>query len=498
MNKAVSVIAGVVVVVGAVATAGAWYTGTRVEEVIRAGVAEANVQLQERMAGDNGSASLEVTSVERHFFSSEVHYKLLLGGEHFTQQGQPLQLEFVDHLEHGPLPLSRLKHLNLVPVMVASHFELLRTPSTEKWFAATHDAAPLQGQAVVSYERNAKVDVNFLPLSLDGSNGALHFSGADLHVSASGDGQRLDTTGSMDELQFTLPTEKGMMNLLFKGLTLSSGGTKGRSGFYLGHTDGKLASFSGQVQGGPPIEFKDFTSSSLLQEVEGNLAGEINYDVAAISVAGKPIGSSHLSGKLSNFDIAATQALVELYRSKVLPQTQAMNAARAAGQDYDLHLSPADQARLNANLTTLLAGKPHVELDKWSLKTARGESQISLGLDLANPGTFDQAPADLYKKMVSDFKAEVLLNKPMVADLVMLQAQAQGLTDPAALARQGQGTADGLAGMAQVFGLAKIEGENIVSRLHFADGMVDFNGQKMTPEQFAALMMAKAGQLSPH
>ena len=497
MNKAVSVIAGIVIVVGAVASAGAWYTGTQVEGVIRESVAQANQQLQERMVGDNGPASVEVTSLERHWFSSDVHYKLVLGGRTFAHNGQPLELDFVDHLEHGPLPLSRVKQLNLLPVMVASQFELVRTPTTEQWFAATHDASPLQGRSSISYARNAQIDLNFLPVALEAAEGPLRFSGATLHITASGDGQKLESSVNMDELQVTVATQKGPMTLSLKGLSGNSGGTKGRSGFFLGHTDARVALLNVQTPGNPAMQLHDFNGTSLTQEVEGNLAGQMTYDVGSLSFDGKPVGSLHLSGKLSNFDIAASQALAEFYRTKVAPQAMAANTARAAGKPYDLNLAPADQLQFKALMTTLLAGKPHVELEKLAFKTSHSESQVNLALDLANPGTFDQPQAELYKKMIADLKAQVLLSKPMVADLVTLQAQAQGLTDPAALAKQAQGTVDTLAGVAQVFELGKIEGDDIVSRLHYADGMVDFNGQKMTPEQFATWMVTKVQQVAP-
>ena len=45
--------------------------------------------------------------------------------------------------------------------------------------------------------------------------------------------------------------------------------------------------------------------------------------------------------------------------------------------------------------------------------------------------------------------------------------------------------------MAGAMGLAKVENDNVVSYLNYADGQVDFNGKKMPLEQF--LMMAMGG-----
>jgi uncharacterized protein YdgA (DUF945 family) len=497
MKTAVKVIAGVVVTVGVLASAGAWYTGTQVEGVVRAAVAQANQQLRERMVGENGPATLEVASIERHWFSTDVRYQLLLGGSRFRDAGQPLELRFADHMEHGPLPLSRLKKLNLWPVMVASRFVLENTPATQPWFTATGGAAPLQGEASIGYGRAAEVDLRALPFVLEAGSTPLRFAGARMHLTSSADGGKIDSSGRLDALQVTLDGQTGPLTLAVKGLDFSSGGSTGASGFFLGHSDAKAEQVTTQVLGHPAVELNNVSGALLSQEVAGQLAGQASYDIGMIRYDGKDIGSSRLSAKLGNFELAASQALLEFYRAKVEPQAQAAAAAQAAGKPYDLRLSPTDQAQLSRYLAAWLAGKPHLELENWSLKTASGESQASLGLDLTDPGNFDLPPAALYQKIIANLKAQVTLSKPMVADVVTLQAQAQGLTDPAALAKQAKGTADGLAGMAQIFGLAKVEGDNIVARLHYADGLVDFNGQKMTAEQFAGLMMAKAAQLSP-
>jgi uncharacterized protein YdgA (DUF945 family) len=41
--------------------------------------------------------------------------------------------------------------------------------------------------------------------------------------------------------------------------------------------------------------------------------------------------------------------------------------------------------------------------------------------------------------------------------------------------------------------LAKLDGTNIVTKLHYANNQVEFNGQKMTVEEFAAFVMSKVG-----
>jgi uncharacterized protein YdgA (DUF945 family) len=41
--------------------------------------------------------------------------------------------------------------------------------------------------------------------------------------------------------------------------------------------------------------------------------------------------------------------------------------------------------------------------------------------------------------------------------------------------------------------LAKLEDNNIVAKLHYANNQVEFNGQKMTVEEFVGFVMSKLG-----
>ena len=43
----------------------------------------------------------------------------------------------------------------------------------------------------------------------------------------------------------------------------------------------------------------------------------------------------------------------------------------------------------------------------------------------------------------------------------------------------------------QVIRNAKLDGNNIVSKFHYANNQVEFNGQKMTVEEFVGFLMSK-------
>ena len=78
-----------------------------------------------------------------------------------------------------------------------------------------------------------------------------------------------------------------------------------------------------------------------------------------------------------------------------------------------------------------------------------------------------------------------------MADLMSIQPQLQGV--PADRATQtAKGQAEMVGTMATAMGVAKVENDNIVSYLNYADGQVDFNGKKMPLQQFMMMVMSGA------
>ncbi|WP_268798599.1 YdgA family protein [Pseudomonas huanghezhanensis] len=491
MNKSAKIAVGVVVVAGALITAGAWYTGTQLEGVLGDALVEGNKQLKTAMVGQQGDASVELISLERHVFTSTAHYRVNLQSPEFNQ-GQLVEVLVVDHIEHGPFPWSRVKSLKLMPVMVASNAELEKNAFTERWFAMTNGQSPVAGQFSMGYDRAAQGRLAFLPIQFEDEKGTFKFSGFTLDAEASGDGEKLQASGNLDTLDINAKSEEGPVRVALQGFTFDTGGTKGKSGFYLGHSDAKVASAVVQVVGKPPIDVKNLVSSSLLQEVEGNLSAQVSYDIGMLSYNGKEIGSSQMLWKFANFDIASTQTLLQFYKDKIQPQAQ---AAAMAGERFIPRISPADQAMVQAEVAKLLAAKPHIELEKLALKTKNGESHFSLTMDLNNPTSLDQPAPVLLKQTLTQLDAKLSLSKPMIQDLAIFQANQAGVTDPATVAQQAKDAADTAGAMAIMLQLGKVEGDTITSNLHYANDVVDFNGEKMSAQQFAATMMSKAMML---
>jgi uncharacterized protein YdgA (DUF945 family) len=280
-----------------------------------------------------------------------------------------------------------------------------------------------------------------------------------------------------------------------KDLSFNLGGTRGQSGFYLGHNDAKVGSVTVQVPGVLPFQLQGVSTTSLAQEAQGLLSGEMGATIDSITLAGRPLGQLRSLFKFGQFDALASKSLYQLFQTKVAPQQQ---AAAAAGIPFKLQLSDADEQTMKGDITRLLAAKPHMELQELSLKTANGEGHISLAVDLMPVPLSGTAVAPTFgANLLGAVDAKLSLNKAMLNDVGVVQAKILGITDPADIAQSGKNLSDMVSGMAVMMQLGKVEGDNVISQLHYEAGMVDFNGQRMTGAQFLASVLGRFG-LSQH
>ncbi|WLI06901.1 YdgA family protein [Pseudomonas sp. FP597] len=495
MNKPAVVLLGFVVAVGVVSAGGAWYTGKQLEPVLQTAIQNANKELQTSMAGVDGTLSLELVSLDRGVFSSTAHYRLKGQGSVFGAENPNPELLFVDHIEHGPLPVSRLVTLKWLPVMATSHYALEKNPTTEKWFAAAKDVSPLKGVANIGYTRSVSGNIELLPLEFKDDKSSVSFSGANMNFDGTAEGQKVKADGFMNSLKVAAVDANGeAFEAELAGLTIASNLEKSTFGFYTGQNTIELS--DSKFTFGPQkavLSFKGFEQKDSSETKDNNLAGRVDYKIDEIGYQGKPVGSAAMALSMKNIDIPAMLVLTKLYQDKMQP----VQAAAAAGEPApELQLTDAEQALAEANVNQVLAAKPHLALENLSLKTTHGESKFNLLVDLAKPASMELPPVELGKQMVSLLDANLSLSKPMIADVSALQAQLGGVTDPKAIEQQSQMAAEMVSGMAVGTQLATLVGSDVVSKLHYANNEVTFNGQKMTVEQFIGFVMGKVGAMS--
>jgi uncharacterized protein YdgA (DUF945 family) len=495
MNKPAVVLLGFVVAVGVVSAGGAWFTGKQLEPVLQTAIQNANKELKTSMAGVDGTLALELVSLDRGVFSSTAHYRLKAQGAVFGEDNPNPELLFVDHIEHGPLPVSRLVTLKWLPVMATSHYELEKNPTTEKWFAAAKDVSPLKGVANIGYSRSVNGNVELLPLEFKDDKSSVSFSGANLNFDSSAEGKKVKADGYMNSLKVAVVDANGSpFEAELAGLTVASNLDKSTFGFYTGQNTVELTDT--KLTMGPQkavLTLKGFEQKDTSETKDNNLAGRVDYKIDEIGYQGKPVGSAAMALSMKNVDVPSMLVLTKLYQDKMAP----VQAAAAAGEPApELQLSEAEQALADTNVNQLLAAKPQVAVENLSLKTTRGESKFNLIVDLAKPSSMELPPMELGKQIIALLDANLSLSKPMIADVAALQAQLAGVTAPEAIEQQSQLASEMVSGVAVGTQLATLVGSDVVSKLHYANNEVTFNGQKMTVEQFLTFVMSKVGAMS--
>lgn len=476
--KKTGIALGVLLAAGAVCTGGAWYTAGQLEGALQGAISEGNRQLQTSMPGSG--LALELVSLERGLFSSTARYRLRLDKP--GDEEPAAELRFVDHIEHGPLPLSRLASLRWLPVMATSRVELERNADVEPWFAAAGAAVPLRGTFAIGYGGGVDGQLQLAPLQVVAEGEKLDFSGLDLDFAVGADAKDIRLSGAVERLSLDLQHERGPVRISLNGLSLDSERSRGRSTLYMGESRLALASSEIRLADQPPLLIRDLVQSDSLHEQGERIAASLAYDVGGLSYDGHELGSARLQLSLGNLDMTALRQLSELYTRY---------AMRLQGED-DFELSAEEETRLRDALLQLLAGQPRLALDEWRVKTASGESRFTLQLDLDRPQQLEASPDALARQLIQRLQASLVVGKPMIRDLLMLQAIFDPQADRAALSQEAEQAAQMAGEMASGLQLARLEGENIVARLDYRDGQVEFNGASMPVEQFAAQMMGMA------
>lgn len=485
MKKSVAITLGVVIV-----GAGSWvgatgYTGKRIEESSQRHLAEAN----EKLAKITPLFGLRIDQLkyERGLFSTQARYGLSFVKSDNTPDGMPAgMVKFDASIEHGPFPKSALARGAIAPKLAFVHSEIAKTDNIKELFELTNNVSPLAGDAIVSFGGFATSTARIAPVKIAHEGNAVDFSGMTINGTFDRSLQAVTAHALMETLSVNGEKSNDPIKMTMSGLTMDVDSRMGKFGLSIGDSNIKIKRIDVLK---PDVDVKvsldNLGYGVKLAEDDKTINAEATYRTGDITLNDVALGNGQAVLKVAKLDGAAVKQLSDTYNQIVRQYMMGASDEGLKDEQFDVLLDNAGK---------LLNGNPSFSIDPISWKTAKGESKLTFALDLANPPNVkDLTPQEIVVKAIKQIDATLVISKPMVRDLIVQYAMKKEGMDAEKAGVQADEQMRSVSGMAEMLNVGKNDGDNIVGKFHFADGMGDLNGTKIPAEELFAGLLGAAG-----
>ncbi|QTF08368.1 YdgA family protein [Brenneria izadpanahii] len=490
--------AGVIIALGAIWTGASWYTGKQLAQNIDEFTDNINTQL--KAAYPDAALKVVYRDYQGGIFSSKLAYVLQPDGSGKRQQllepGEEIVIN--ETVSHGPFPLAQIKKFNLIPAMASVHGELANTQVVSPLFYLTHNKPFVTAETRVSYSGDTHTDISLLPIEHQDDNQKLSFSGAEIQLDVASDFRSNKLTGTIGNIQMEMRNQWGEMEqLTLKDFAMDVNNLKGK--FDIGIGDGNITakSVALNVEGGEPISLNNFAVQSTVTEDDKNLAGKSAITLESLTIGGRNLGSGHLNITFSQFDGEGAKQFVTDYQKAIQQLWQTSSDINPLAYQHQVIMV------FLQNLPKLLKGNPNVSIAPLSWKNSKGESTFTLSLDMTDPLQNSAKAADpeasdeekIILQSVKKFDAKLNVPLEMLAEL-MVQADKQPANDEEReqAGKMALQQANMMASIGQMNKLTVTKDGAITSSLQYADGQVDFNGNKIPLADFIAPLIGIPGE----
>lgn len=485
MKKSVAITLGVVIV-GAGSWIGAtWYTGKRIEESSQRHLAEAN----EKLAKLTPLFGLRIDQIkyERSLFSTQARYGLSLVKNDKTLDDMPAgMIEFDAVIEHGPFPKTALSRGAFAPKLAFVHAEIAKTDNLKEVFALTKDVSPLVSDAMISYSGTTSSTSKIAPVSTTVDGNSIDFSGMLITGTFDRTLEAVTAHGVMDKLAIDGTKSNDPVVMAITGMTMDVNSRMGKFGVSMGDSDLKIKRIDVTRKGDDiKLSLDNFGYGVKLAEDDKTINVQAAYQTGDITVNDVALGNGQAVIKLAKLDGQAVKQLSDTYN-------QLLRQIMAQTEDEGLK-DEQIQTMLDAG-GKLLAGNPSFSIDPISWKTPKGESKLNFTLDLANPPDIKNlTPQEIAVQAIKRIDATLIISKPMVQDLAKQYAiKKEGLT-PEKAAEEADESVRQMAGMAEMLNVGKNDGDNIVGKFTFANGMGNLNGKEIPADELFSGLLGATG-----
>ena len=484
MKKSVAITLGVVIV-GAGSWVGAtWYTGKRIEESSQRHLAEAN----EKLAKITPLFGLRIDQLkyERGLFSTQARYGLSFVKSDKDSDMPEGMVEFDTAIEHGPFPKSAVAQGAIAPKLAFVRTEVAKTDNLKELFELTKNVTPVAGDAIISFGGQATSSARIAPVQVEHEGTKAEFSGMTINGTFDRKLQAVTAHALMEKLSVDGEKSDDPIKMTVAGLTMDIDSRMGKFDLSIGDSSLKVKRLDiARPDEDVKVSLDNLGYGVKLAEDDKTLSAEATYQTGDIVLNDVALGNGQAVIRLAKLDGPAVKQLSDTY-NQILRQVM-MGASDEGLQDEQFDV-------LLDNAGKLLSGNPSFSIDPISWKTAKGESKLTFALDLANPKDVKNlTPQEIAVQAIKKIDATLVISKPMVRDLMVQYAIKQEGLDEVAAGGQADEQMRSVSGMAEMLNVGKNDGDNIIGKFTFADGMGDLNGTKIPAEELFAGLLGAAG-----
>ncbi|HYG43336.1 MAG TPA: DUF945 family protein, partial [Bordetella sp.] len=276
------------------------------------------------------------------------------------------------------------------------------------------------------------------------------------------------------------------------GITLDVDSRQGQFGFGIGSSSAQVRRLDVEdLATGTKVALQSLGYTANLAESGTSLNVQMRYEIGQLDVNGRNFGQGQATLNLDRLDGQATADLSKLY-NEIFTEIGQSDASPAEA------LTPERRQALLQYGKQMLAGNPSLRLDPVTWKTAKGESRLTLALDLTKPAALDAEPPAiddpqaLIQQAIKALDLKVILSKPMAQDLLTQLLQSQGL-DAQQAAAEAEDQISAAAGMAEMLSIGKNDGDNLVGAFHYANGAATLNGNPIPIDELFGNLVGDLG-----
>lgn len=480
---------GIVIALGVIWTGASWYTGKQFAQQLDGLTDTLNTQLKETYP--DAGLKIVYRDYQDGIFTSTFSYVLQADGSAkgatFLTPDEEIVLN--QTISHGPFPLTQLKTFNLIPALASVHTEFANTPAMKEVFELTKNKSFLTAETRMAYSGDTQSVVTFIPVDFQKDDQTFTFSGAEFQLAVGQDLRSSKLSGTIGHLMSEKKgpwkrTEKFEMS----DFTLSGNNAKGKFDLDLGDANVTVKSMTFSSDRSDPVTLNNVSMQTSVTEDDKNLASKLSLGLESLTVAGRNLGSGAVNITIAQLDGEGTKQFATAYQqnvNKLLQQTRDLNPSI-----YQYEMTNT----ILQHLPQLLKGNPAITISPISWKNSKGESTFTLSLDLTDPqqnsaSVADSRLADKEKIILQAVKKlDVKLNIPlaMLTELMVQSESKQSTTEEEKQKANNEAMqrAKMFASIGQMNHLSVTKDNAITSSLQYADGQVDFNGQKMSLDEF--------------